>query len=172
MGFYKGDENNRFVLGNKSEKTLFVIGLNPSKANDKQADPTMNRVKEFANQNGFDTFIMLNLYPKITSQPSKLPNDIDCDEDLITLNVEVIKDAIPQNATILAAWGGNINDHKYLRRSLHLIGKQLEKRNCKWLKIGDTQCGDPKHPNPLFYKPPIDKFLDFDFKNYFEHLQF
>ena len=43
IDIYETDELNkyRFVLGSISEKTLFVFGINPSTADDKEPDPTI-----------------------------------------------------------------------------------------------------------------------------------
>lgn len=43
---YKINSNNtcRFVLGSSGQKPLFVIGLNPSTADDKKPDRTIRRV--------------------------------------------------------------------------------------------------------------------------------
>jgi hypothetical protein len=43
-------------------KTLAVIGLNPSKADEHQDDPTITRCKRWASQLGFARLLMLNVY--------------------------------------------------------------------------------------------------------------
>ena len=58
-----GDDKNRFALIQKGKRTLFVIGLNPSSADSSTPDPTMQSVLRIASYNGFDGYIMLNLYP-------------------------------------------------------------------------------------------------------------
>ncbi|MDR1678807.1 MAG: DUF1643 domain-containing protein [Prevotellaceae bacterium] len=143
---YIHDENNRYVLGNKGEKTLYVIGLNPSTATDKKSDRTIDRIKkDFAK--GFDSFIMLNLYPKVTPSPSKLPNNNEYDETAFSRNIAEIGKHVPENATILAVWGNNIDCRNYLKTSLLEISKQLNRKNCKWVKIGElTKVGNPRHP--------------------------
>ena len=52
----------RYVLRKDGERPLIVVGLNPSTANEAKADATMARVMGIAERNGFDSFIMLNLY--------------------------------------------------------------------------------------------------------------
>jgi len=167
---YKNNSDNtaRFVLGSKGDKPLFAIGLNPSTADEKKSDPTMRKVEGFAKKNGFDSVVMLNLYPLRATNPHGLPKETECDEELLTQNVQEIAMVVPNHATILVCWGNNISMRKYLRRSLSLIAKELENKNCTYVAIGLTVCQDPKHP--LY--TTCEKFIDFDFKNYIEVLNF
>jgi len=71
------DNSCRFALGTEGTKPLIVIGINPSTADDKNPDKTINRVMGFAEGNGFDSFIMLNLYPQRTPYPSDLHSNLD-----------------------------------------------------------------------------------------------
>ena len=79
INIYETDSENtaRFILGNKLEKPLFVVGLNPSTANEKVPDPTIRKVMGFAERKGFDSFVMLNLYPQRATNPNDLHQDID-----------------------------------------------------------------------------------------------
>lgn len=76
---YKINSNNtyRFVLGSSGQKPLFVIGLNPSTADDKKPDKTIRRVMGFAEGNGFDSFVMMNLYPQRATKPTDLEKQLD-----------------------------------------------------------------------------------------------
>ena len=168
MYINNSDNTARFVLGKKGEKPLFAIGLNPSTADDENSDPTMRKIEGFANENGFDSVIMLNLYPLRATNPHALPKATECDEELLIRNVQEISKVVPNNATILVCWGSNINTRTYLRRSLSLIAKELETKNCNYVAIALTVCEDPKHPSRIAYK----KFIEFDFSNYVQHLNF
>ena len=55
-------ETHRYVLASRCVKTLVVIGVNPSTANEKYPDPTVRKVIGFAKLNNYDGFVMLNLY--------------------------------------------------------------------------------------------------------------
>ena len=47
--YLKDEENlNRFVLGNINKKPLFVIGLNPSTADENKPDPSFRHLMGFA----------------------------------------------------------------------------------------------------------------------------
>jgi hypothetical protein len=76
--YEKNDDNSsRFLLGKSGKKKLFVIGLNPSTATDIKPDATITRVNKVAIQNGFDGFLMLNLYPLRATYPTDLPTLAD-----------------------------------------------------------------------------------------------
>lgn len=53
----------RFTLGKSGQRKLLTIGLNPPAATRVKSDPTVARVEKVAQQNGFDGFVMLYLYP-------------------------------------------------------------------------------------------------------------
>uniref|UniRef100_UPI002590127D DUF1643 domain-containing protein n=1 Tax=uncultured Alistipes sp. TaxID=538949 RepID=UPI002590127D len=46
----------RFILEQAGERMLFVIGLNPSTANELRPDPTLRKVTRFAANAGYDGF--------------------------------------------------------------------------------------------------------------------
>lgn len=73
-----GDVSNvRYVLKKEGQKMLVVIGVNPSKATENISDPTMTKIIGFAKYNGFDGFIMLNLYPQRCTNPNGLDKEIN-----------------------------------------------------------------------------------------------
>ena len=54
------DNKSRFTLGTTGKNPLCVIGLNPSTADETTPDLTIKKVMIFAEQSGFDSFIMFN----------------------------------------------------------------------------------------------------------------
>ena len=63
----------RYVLGRVGRRPLVCIGINPSTAQPGALDPTLKSVERLANANGFDSWIMFNVYP----QRATNPNDMD-----------------------------------------------------------------------------------------------
>jgi hypothetical protein len=88
------------------EKPLIIIGCNPSTANEEWSDKTMGLVENFIEKKKYSGYIMLNLYPQISSSPSKLLEQ-ECDSRIRYLNRRVIKKAIKENnkSHILFAFG-------------------------------------------------------------------
>ena len=63
----------RYVLGRVGKHPLVCIGINPSTAQPGALDPTLKSVERLAAANGFDSWIMFNVYPQRATDP----NDMD-----------------------------------------------------------------------------------------------
>ena len=75
----------RYVLGRVGRRPLVCIGINPSTAQPGALDPTLKSVERLANANGFDSWIMFNVYPQRATNPNdmdKTPDRTLCDENL------------------------------------------------------------------------------------------
>lgn len=159
----------RFALGVSGSNPLFVVGLNPSTADDQKPDQTISKVMGFAHRNGFDGFIMLNLYPKRTPYPEKLHKRFN--KELFLENRQHVGALFKtqSNITILAAWGEIINVRSYMKRCLKDIAELSYNNNSKWVMIGGlTKSGHPRHPSRASYKK---EFRDFDVLKYLKSLQ-
>ena len=55
--------SSRFTLGNCGHSPLLCIGVNPSTAVPENLDPTLKSVARIADNNSYDGWIMINLYP-------------------------------------------------------------------------------------------------------------
>ena len=142
----------RFILGKDGKRKLFVIGLNPSTANKEKSDTTVAKVEKVAKLNSFDGFVMANLYPHRSTDPSKLP--IAVDEGLIQRNIEEIKKhaSLDTAPVFWAAWGGNIVTRDYLTTAFHQINELVCELNGKWVNYGELlKGGHPRHPSRLSY---------------------
>jgi len=158
------DNSCRFALGTSGLKPLYVIGLNPSTADDKKADPTITKVARFAEQHGFDSFIMLNLYPKRTPYPDKLDENLD--QELLRQNIIYVLTYTRRSIepTFLAAWGGTIQVRPYLKTCLYELVEATGNDTSMWIKIGNlTKSGHPRHPSRAPYAFGL---TDFDIASY------
>jgi len=158
------DDTARFVLGNKGSNPLFVIGVNPSTADDKNPDHTIRKVMGFAEGNGFDGFVMINLYPQRSTNPHELPAESDkkLHEDNLR-EIELSFNGV-SNPVILAAWGNAIGGRGYLKKCLQPIYELASKHNAQWKKTGElTKYGHPRHPLYVAYKWGLN---DFDVEAY------
>jgi len=138
---------------------LFVVGLNPSTADTEKPDPTMQSVMRIAEYNGYDGFVMINLYPKRETAPKDLPKE--CDPVLHRNNLEYIKqilvELVPFDARkgtskegdvdVWLAYGNNIDRRGYLLECLRDIIKVFEPHQPRWYHINSlTGKGHPRHP--------------------------
>lgn len=127
----------RFVLwriwDNDLPKIMF-IGLNPSTANADKDDPTIRRVKSFAQGFGFGGVYMLNLFPFVTAYPEFLVSKgIDHDR-----NDEFLKALANQSKDIVFAWG----NFKVAQYQAKRVAKMFPNALC----LGHNRNGSPKHP--------------------------
>lgn len=117
------------------KKTVLFIGLNPSTADEKIDDPTIRRCINYAQNWGYGSLLMVNLFAYRTTIPTELKNvknPIGNDNDLhIT---ELLKKA----DLAVAAWG---NEGSLLNRDKD-VKKIIPKLMC--LKINKS--GQPAHP--------------------------
>ncbi len=90
----------RFTLGKNGTNKLFVLGLNPSTANKDESDPTLTRVRKVSENNGYDGFVMLNLYPLRSTDPKKLPTRAN--KKLLENNIKEIVSVASEEK---AKWG-------------------------------------------------------------------
>ena len=76
------------MLGRVGRHPLVCIGINPSTAQPGALDPTLKSVERLAAANGFDSWIMFNVYPQRATDPNdmdKTPDRALCDENLLWL---------------------------------------------------------------------------------------
>lgn len=52
----------RYILGTRGQKPLICMGINPSTAAPDALDPTLQSVQRIALSNGYDSFLMFNVY--------------------------------------------------------------------------------------------------------------
>lgn len=157
--------NYRYMLSAKvtekteNKKTLVVVGINPSTADDKNKDATICRVETLAEDNDYDGFIMVNVYPQRATDANNLPKNGYEEQEQIKKNIDEIYKCVSQPfcQDVLLAFGAHIEDRKYLGICLKEIIKHLEKLKPHYKYIAKTKDKHPCHPlYPYFckYYPP------------------
>ena len=120
---------------NGKKKTILFIGLNPSTANEKIDDPTIRRCINYAQNWGYGSLLMVNLFAYRATLPTELKNaknPIGNDNDLHIIELSKKADIA------VAAWG---NEGNLLNRDKE-VKKILPNLMC--LKINKS--GQPAHP--------------------------
>ena len=142
---YCGDNNYRYILGTKGEKTLYCFGINPSTATSDKDDETIRIVRGVAKKEGYTSFIMLNIYPQRATNPANLDNKANLKE--YEKNLSMIIENIKDGSSVWAAWGNSIAKRLYLQDCLNKIFIETKKKNIHWVKKGElTKKGNPGHP--------------------------
>ncbi|WP_028263402.1 DUF1643 domain-containing protein [Atopobium fossor] len=144
----------RFLLGVPGTKPLVVFGVNPSTASDAEGpagdDPTIRRVKsilESKRDEGYDGWIMLNLYPQRATNPINLHKNKDARQDYLDANLALVREvfACYPDALLLAAWGNTVDRRSYLKQSELEILRLATGR--QWYMVGHpSKLGNPHHP--------------------------
>ena len=67
----------RYILGTRGERPLICIGINPSTARPNALDPTLKSVERIALGNGFDSFIMFNVYAQRATSPDDMERTLN-----------------------------------------------------------------------------------------------
>lgn len=152
------DLKNRYLLGTKGMRTLICCGVNPSFASPEDLDPTMKNVEYFAEKNGYDSYVMINLYPMRATDPHDM--HLVRDDTIVKENLEHIEKLISTGSCdIWAAWGTLVKTRKYLKECLLQIADIADKYDCKWFTIGEkTKEGHPHHPLYLSKKCGMESF--------------
>lgn len=158
------DNSARFILGTGGENPLICFGINPSTAEPGNLDPTVNYVCRLAAANGFDGFVMFNVYAQRATNPDALHKAYS--PTLKSANEHCIAAYVGGAPLKLwAAWGGLINKRPYLAPLAKSIASLPELANCEWVSRGGlTKGGHPRHPLYVKKEAP---FAPFDMARYF-----
>ena len=149
----------RYLLGTRGEKPLVCIGINPSTAEPDRLDPTLQSVERVAKNNGYDSFLMFNVY----AQRATRPNDMErvCNEALHRANMEAFDYilSLSEQPAVWAAWGNIIEQRAYLKDCLADMIAIGERHGAQWYTAGRRSVkGHPHHPLYLKATSPLDAF--------------
>ncbi|MCE4027257.1 DUF1643 domain-containing protein [Microbacterium sp. Au-Mic1] len=164
---HAADGSARFALGTVGANPLICFGINPSTAAPGAPDPTIKRLTRFAADNGYDSWVMLNVYPQISTDPRGL--DREHSAALKLENERHIAALLEgRQGTLLAAWGALIETREYLQPLLQDITRITAAAGCIWLSLGEpTKHGHPRHP--LYVKGDA-QMRSFDIDEYLRKL--
>ena len=154
----------RYVLGEKGENMVACIGINPSTARPHALDNTLKSVKRISKFNGFDGWVMYNVYPQRATDPKHI--NILLNRDVQVKNNQIISQSIQDLGigTVWLAFGDLITSRDFLPHCLAQLYSHLKPLDLKWKIIAEpTKKGHPKHP---LYKPTESPFVNFDMENY------
>lgn len=150
----------RYILGTRGKNPLICIGINPSTADPTRLDPTLQSVERIAKNNGFDGFLMMNVYP----QRATVPNDLDkqCNPVLHRENLAAFRHVLSLchgTPTIWAGWGTLIEKRPYLFACLRDMIAVGQEYGARWVSFGArSKAGHPHHPLYLRADSPMEDF--------------
>lgn len=156
----------RYILGTRGKNPLICIGINPSTAQPGDLDNTLKSVQRIAHGNGFDSFIMFNVYAQRATDPDAMEQD--CNWALHKENLEAFRYvlSIGENPAVWAAWGTIIEKRAYLKECLKDMIAAGEEYGAKWVCAGKcSKKGHPHHPlylrkDELIRPFPVAEYLE------------
>ena len=158
----------RYILGTRGKNPLICIGINPSTARPDDLDNTLKSVERIALGNGFDSFIMFNVYAQRATDPDAMEKT--CNVQLHKENLEAFRYvlSISERPAVWAAWGTIIEKRDYLAACLKDMLDAGEEYGAEWYCAGSvSKKGHPHHP---LYLRKDEKIKPFDVKAYLKCL--
>lgn len=140
----------RYILGSRGGNPLICIGINPSTARPGELDNTLRSVERIAKNNGYDSFIMFNVYAQRATDPNAM--DTAFNETLHRENMAAFRYVLGlygagRRPAVWAAWGTLIEKRPYLKTALFDMLAEGDRAGAKWLTFGKrSKKGHPHHP--------------------------
>lgn len=154
----------RYILGTRGKKPLICIGINPSTARPDDLDNTLKSVERIALGNGYDSFIMFNVYAQRATDPDTMEQQ--CNLQLHKENLDAFRYvlSISKEPAVWAAWGTIIEKRDYLSSCLKDMLETGDQYGAKWYCAGAvSKKGHPHHP---LYLRKDEKLKPFDIEGY------
>ena len=140
----------RYILGTKGSNPLICIGINPSTAAPDDLDNTLKSVARIAEHNGYDSWIMFNVYAQRATNPDDMDKELN--EKLHRENMRAFEYILSNvgegvSPAIWAAWGTIIEKRGYLRDCVLDMLSLGQQYGAHWVSAGKkSKKGHPHHP--------------------------
>ena len=158
----------RYILGTRGKKPLICIGINPSTAAPNALDPTLQSVERIAHANGYDSFLMFNVYAQRATRPDDMERQ--CNPTLHEENMKAFRYllSIGERPAVWAAWGAIIEKRKYLPECVADMLAISREYDAEWFCAGPiSKMGHPHHP---LYLRKDEKLKPFDTEAYLKQI--
>lgn len=151
----------RYILGTRGKNPLICIGINPSTAAPDDLDNTLKSVERIALGNGFDSFIMFNVYAQRATKPDDMDNELN--EKLHKENMNAFRYILSlyekEKPSVWAAWGTIVEMRPYLKNCLRDMVDIGTEYQARWYSSGAiSKKGHPHHPLYLRKDSGLDEF--------------
>lgn len=160
----------RYILGTRGENPLICIGINPSTAAPDDLDNTLKSVSRIAFGNGYDSWIMFNVYAQRATDPDDM--DACLNERLHHENMRAFEYILKNvgegvEPAVWAAWGTIIEKRPYLKDCVLDMVRLGRSYGARWYSAGKLSVkGHPHHPLYLRKDAPVEEF---DIVSYLEN---
>ena len=154
----------RYILGTRGSCPLICVGINPSTAAPDALDPTLQSVERIALSNGYDSFLMFNVYAQRATRPDDMEPALN--PALHAENRKAFRYllSLSERPAVWAAWGNIIRKRGYLMDCMRDFAADGEASGARWFTAGPLlKSGQPHHP---LYLRGDTRLLDFDISAY------
>ena len=158
----------RYILGTRGRNPLICVGINPSTAKPDALDNTLKSVQRIAGGNGFDSFLMFNVYAQRATRPDDMERS--CNLRLHEENMKAFRHllSIGERPAVWAAWGAIIEKRRYLPECVADMLAISREYDAQWFCAGPiSKKGHPHHP---LYLRKDEKLKPFDTESYLKQL--
>ena len=154
----------RYILGTRGARPLICVGINPSTAAPDALDPTLQSVQRIAHSNGYDSFLMFNVYAQRATRPDDMEQA--CNAALHSENRRAFRYllSLSERPAVWAAWGNIIEKRAYLMDCMRDFAADGAAAGAQWFTAGPPlRSGHPHHP---LYLRRDTRLLPFDIEAY------
>ena len=158
----------RYILGTRGKNPLICVGINPSTAKPDDLDNTLKSVQRIAAGNGFDSFLMFNVYAQRATRPDDMERQ--CNLRLHEENMKAFRYllSISDKPAVWAAWGAIIEKRRYLPECVADMLAISREYDARWFCAGPiSKKGHPHHP---LYLRKDEKLTLFDAEEYLKKI--
>lgn len=139
----------RYILGTRGVRPLICVGINPSTAVPDDLDNTLKSVERVAHHNGYDSFIMFNVYAQRATNPDDM--ELTYNRSLHAENMRAFEYALSLDQggrpAVWAAWGTIIEKRDYLPACVRDMIDLGNAYHAQWYSAGKkSKRGHPHHP--------------------------
>lgn len=157
----------RYILGTRGQRPLICVGINPSTARPDCLDNTLKSVERIALGNGYDSFLMFNVYAQRATRPDDMERQ--CNLTLHRENMAAFRYllSLAPRPAVWAAWGAIIEKRDYLSQCVEEMLEISQSYQAQWLCAGPlSKKGHPHHP---LYLRKDEALRPFDTRGYLEN---
>lgn len=160
----------RYILGTRGSRPLIAVGINPSTAAPGDLDNTLKSVERIALGNGYDSFLMFNVYAQRATDPDAMEKY--CNPVLHAENMKAFRyllDLAGESPAVWAAWGAIIRKRAWLTGCVREMVRIGQERGARWFTCGPRSKNEG-HPHHPLYLRKDGKLETFDVGAYLESL--
>ena len=138
----------------RSKPIVCYLMLNPSKADERFNDPTVERCEQRARAMGFGGYTIVNLFAFRATDPLEM---MDAEDPVGSENDKYILQAVQKSSMVICAWG---NGGSFMGRAEHVeVMLRLAGFSPKMFVLKFTSRNQPQHPLYLSHKQKPERWI-------------